>query len=226
MPRPLLVLRPEPGAESTATAARALGLEPVVAPLFRIAPRRWACPDPAVYAGLLVGSANVVRHGGDGLAVLRGLPVHAVGEATAAAAQATGFAIGSVGSGGLQSVAADLAAGRYLRLAGEAHVPLATPANVTVDTLVIYAAQPLPLSPIAVEAVRAGAVILLHSGEAARYLDAEMHRLGVARESARIAALAPRIAALAGAGWHDVGIASQRSDDAVLALAAEMCQTV
>lgn len=229
-PRPLLVLRPQPGADDTARAARALGLDPVVAPLFDVVPVDWACPASNGFDGLLAGSANVfrqgLRHGGANLATLRGLPVHAVGAATAAAAQDAGFGLAGTGAGGLQAIAAALPAGRYLRLAGEAHVALELPPGVTVETIVTYAARPLELASTAVAAVLAGAVTLLHSGEAARQFDAEMHRLGVPRESCRIAALAPRIAALAGSGWHSVEIATERSDKAVLALAAQMCQTV
>ncbi len=42
----LLVLRPQPGADETAARARALGLEPVVAPLFSVRPLHWTPPDP------------------------------------------------------------------------------------------------------------------------------------------------------------------------------------
>lgn len=226
MPRPLVVLRPEPGATQTAQAARARGLDPVVAPLFAVAPVAWRAPADPAFAGLLAGSANVFRQGGPELAGLRALPVHAVGAGTAQAARAAGFAVAAIGRGGLQAIAAALPPGRYLRLAGEAHVPLDLPPGVIVETVVTYAARPLPLAANAASAIAAGAVVLIHSGEAARQLDAEMHRLGVARESAMIAALAPRIAALAGKGWHDAGIATEPSDDAVLALAVQMCQTV
>ena len=67
--RPVLVLRPEPGAGETAARARALGLEPIVAPLFAVRPIAWAAPDPAAYDAVMLTSANAARHGGDGFAV-------------------------------------------------------------------------------------------------------------------------------------------------------------
>ena len=43
----VLILRPQPGADETAARARALGLEPLVAPLFTVRPLAWTPPDPA-----------------------------------------------------------------------------------------------------------------------------------------------------------------------------------
>ena len=45
--RPLLVLRPQPGADATAARAKALGLDAIVTPLFRIEPCAWDMPDGA-----------------------------------------------------------------------------------------------------------------------------------------------------------------------------------
>ena len=91
--RPLLVLRPEPGASATVKRARELGLEPVAAPLFEIEPLPWEAPEPGGFDALLLTSANAVRHGGSKLAKLRGLRVYAVGDATAEAARESGFDI-------------------------------------------------------------------------------------------------------------------------------------
>lgn len=123
--RPLVVIRPEPGCAGTVAAARATGIAAQGFPLFAVAPVAWQAPDAAACRGLLAGSANVFRHGGPGLAGLRGLPVHAVGGATAEAARVAGFSVAGTGEGGMQPIAARLAPGRYLRLAGERHVPLA-----------------------------------------------------------------------------------------------------
>ncbi|HEY0629709.1 MAG TPA: uroporphyrinogen-III synthase, partial [Sphingomicrobium sp.] len=62
--RKLLLLRPEPGLSASAERARALGLEVICRPLFEVEPVEWASPDPAAYDGLLLTSANAVRHGG------------------------------------------------------------------------------------------------------------------------------------------------------------------
>ena len=115
----ILVLRPEPGAGETARRARERGLEAIAVPLFTVGPMSWELPDPAQFDALLLTSANAVRHGGEQLGNLRGLPVHAVGEATAAAARNAGFGIASSGDAGvdrlLGSIDQDL---RLLHLCG------------------------------------------------------------------------------------------------------------
>lgn len=225
MRRPLIVLRPEPGCGETIAAARLLGLDPVAAPLFAIEPLAWRAPDPAGFDGLLAGSANAFRHGGEPLRQLRSLPVHAVGERTAEAARAAGFVVATVGAGGLQSsIDALVPPLRLLRLSGEARVALAVPPGIELAERVIYRAVALSLSEEAARHLAGGAVALLHSGEAARGFAAECGRLGIARRRVAIAALAPRIADAAGAGWEEVRIAREATDGALLALAKDMCQ--
>lgn len=226
MPLPVIVIRPEPGNAATVAAAQALGLDVLGFPLFDMAATPWQAPDPAPYRALLAGSANVFRLGGAGLAQLRGLPVHAVGGVTAAAAEAAGFVVDAIGEGGLQPMAAALPPGRYLRLAGEKRVPLAPPEGVEVDDEVVYAAAGVAMPEALREALCGPAVVLLHSGEAAAHFAAESARLGVARGQIALACLAPRIGLMAGEGWQHIEIAEQRSDQAVLALALQMCEKV
>jgi uroporphyrinogen-III synthase len=222
----VVVIRPEPGNAATVAAAQALGLTALAFPLFEMAPAVWEVPDPEPYQALLAGSANVFRLGGAGLSHLTMLPVHAVGAVTAAAACTAGFAVDRIGEGGLQPLVATLPPGRYLRLAGEKHVPLAMPEDVEVEDIVVYAARGIAMPPALVAALAEPAVVLLHSGEAAQHFAAESDRLGVHRQHLALACLAPRIGALAGQGWQHIEIAETRSDQAVLALAAQMCETV
>lgn len=226
MTRALVVLRPEPGNAATVAAVRELGLNAIAAPLFAVEPAAWEVPAAEGFDGLLAGSANLFRLGGAALASLRTIPVHAVGSATAQAARDAGFAVAHVARGGLQQIVSTLTPGHYLRLAGKQHVPLTLPANVTVDTRVVYATRPLPLDPVAITALRDGAVALLHSGEAALHFADECDRAGLPRSAITLACLAPRIAELAGPGWEKVCISAEPVDDALLALAARMCQTV
>jgi uroporphyrinogen-III synthase len=225
-PVPVIVIRPEPGNAATVAAARDMGLDPRAFPLFDMAAAPWEAPDPAPYRALLAGSANVFRLGGDGLSRLTGLPVHAVGAVTAEAARGAGFAVAAIGEGGLQPMASALAPGRYLRLAGEKRVPLALADGVEVDDVVVYAAAGMPMPPALAAALAEPAVVLLHSGEAALHFAAESARLGAPRGRISLACLAPRIAELAGPGWQHVEIAQTRTDQAVLALAAQMCKKV
>ena len=106
--KPLFLFRPEPGWSVSAQTARAMGLDVHGSPLFTIEPVPWDAPSPTDYDGILVGSANVFRHGGKKLDKLTKLPVHAVGEATADAARRAGFLVGRTGRGGLQNLLDDL----------------------------------------------------------------------------------------------------------------------
>jgi uroporphyrinogen-III synthase len=223
---PVVVIRPEPGNAATVAAARALGLDARAFPLFDMAAAPWTVPDPAPYRALLAGSANVFRLGGAGLARLTGLPVHAVGGVTAEAARGADFAVEAIGEGGLQPMVSALPAGRYLRLAGEKRVPLALPEGVEVDDVVVYAAAGLPMPAALAETLSEPALVLLHSGEAAAHFAAEVARVGASRAEIALACLAPRIGLMAGEGWQHIEIAETRSDQAVLALAVQMCKKV
>lgn len=225
--RALLVLRPEPGNAATCAAARALGLVPHAAPLFVYGQRDWELPVAAQWDGLLIGSAAVFAHAGPQLAALRAVPVHAVGATTAQAARAAGFRVAQTGSGGLQPLVATLPPGRYLRLAGEAHVPLMPPAAVAIDQAIVYATEPQPLDAATIELLRREPVlVLLHSAEAARHFARECAAHDVPRARIALACLAPRIATNAGENWQAVGIATRPDDDAMLSLAQQMCQIV
>ena len=225
MTRPLVVLRPEPGLGETLAIAQSMGLEAVPAPLFEVGPVAWHAPDPARFDAILAGSANAFRHGGATLSALTPLPVHAVGERTARAAREAGFAVASTGGRDLQTVLDALPTpARLLRLAGDRRVPLAIPEDVTIEECVVYRAMPLPLTDLALHALRSGAIALLHSGEAARRLADECDRLAIDRSGVTLAALAPRIAEAAGPGWQAVVSASEPTDLALLVLAGDICQ--
>ena len=113
--KPLMLLRPEPGFTVSAETARQMGLEVIGAPLFSIEAVEWDAPESGMFDGLLIGSANALRHGGEALNRYARLPAHVVGEATAEAVRAAGMLVGQIGRGGLQSLL-DRLAGRNLRL--------------------------------------------------------------------------------------------------------------
>ena len=227
-PPRLVVLRPEPGNAATCAAARTAGFDPVAAPLFAIEPVAWNPPEPTRFDALLLGSANALRHGGGKVRQYAGLPVYAVGEATANAASAAGFPIAAVGEDGIQPLLAELVRDErraVLRLAGEAHVALAPPQGCAIETVIVYRAQPLSLAAVAVAALREGAPALLHSADAARHFAAECGRLCLARGELALACLGPRVATAAGSGWAEVAATTAFTDAALLALAGPMCQT-
>ncbi len=224
--KPVFILRPEPGWSVTAETARASGLDIRGAPLFEIEPVEWDRPDPAQYDGLLVGSANVFRHGGQKLEKLTRLPVHAVGQATADAAGSAGFMVARTGKGGLQALLDGFAGRdvRLLRLAGEQRVPLTVPDSVRVDTVVVYRAVPESLGKEDAEALGRSAIVLLHSGAAAVRFREECDRLKIDRDKLDLIVIGPRVAELAGKNWGAVHIAGTPDDRALLALAESLCQ--
>lgn len=223
---PLVVIRPEPGCSATVAAAKALGLEAHGVPLFEVGPRSWDIPAPEAFDALLVGSANVFRFGGAGLATLAKLPVLAVGETTATAARAAGFTVAATGSTGLQALIDTLGPGKHrlLRLTGEERVPLKLPRGVTMVERVVYASRALPMPEELIALLRARAVVALHSAEAARHLAAQCVSHRIARSGLRLVALSPRIGAAAGEGWSELAAPPLPDDQALLAMARQMCQ--
>jgi uroporphyrinogen-III synthase len=220
---PVIVIRPEPGCSASVAGGLALGLDAHGFPLFEVSSRAWH-PPGRDFDGLLVGSANVFRHGGSALDALRALPVHAVGQTTAEAARGAGFTVAGVGALGLQAVLDGLAAPTHLlRLAGADHVALTVPDGITLDTCIIYASEPLPMPAELAGVLGNAAVVLLHSAAAAGHFAAECDRLRVPRANLRLAALGPRIAAAAGEGWAACHAAASPTEAALLALAADLC---
>lgn len=156
----LLVTRPEPDNERTATALRARGHEVLLAPLLRIESVADAGLGAPPFAAILITSANGVRalaghprHG-----ELMALPVLAVGRSSADAARDVGFADVTSADGDASDLAR-LAAQRFagsrsplLYLAGEDRSgDLAVP-GVTVRTVVVYRAAQAGRFPPAVRA--------------------------------------------------------------------------
>ena len=215
--RPLVLLRPEPGLSASAARARALGLDVIEAPLFAVAPVAWNVSDPEGFDGLLLTSANAIRHGGTGLEILHNLPVHAVGDATADAARAAGFTVQSVGSGGIEDLLREIPGDRrLLHLAGEDRMEIGD-VRRSITSIVVYrsvATEPpaLPTSDV---------VIAVHSPRAGQRLA----ELVGERSSVRIAAISRAAAAACGDGWESVEAADQPDDSSLLALAARLCQT-
>jgi uroporphyrinogen-III synthase len=214
--RKLLLLRPEPGLSASAERAGELGLEVIACPLFRATAVEWRAPDPADYDALLLTSANAVRLGGPELAKLQDLPVHAVGEATAAAAREAGFRVESIGGGN----AVDLLAGlprseRLLHVAGEDHRNIG---DRPIDRRIVYRSAVIidPQLP-----ALQGVVAAVHSPRAGQRL-AELAR---SRKTTAIAAISAAAAAACGTGWERVEVSGEPNDNSLLALAASLCHT-
>src|SRR5436190_4962737 len=96
----VLVTRPLPDGETTAADLRARGFEAIAAPMLRFEAFGFR-DDDVVYGAVIVTSANALRAVEARLAgsYLLKLPLFAVGERTAAAARAAGFAEVVAGEG-------------------------------------------------------------------------------------------------------------------------------
>lgn len=207
------VARAQPGADATAERLRAMGHEPVVAPVLQVRPVPGVSLDLAGVDALAFTSANAVQAYA-ALEPLRDLPVFAVGGATAAAARAVGFRLVRSADGDLGALTALLARARP----GAVLHPAATetagdlvPEGVPVRTVAIYeTAAVLPTIDLA--AVNA---VLVHSPKAGRQVAA------VAGGAGHLSAfaLSPNCAApLAGAGLRSVAVAAEPNETALLTL--------
>ena len=214
--RKLLLLRPEPGLSASADRAGHLGLEIIRCPLFRIEPVAWQVPEPSAYDAVLLTSASAARQVGPGLVSLASLPVHAVGEATAAAARAEGLTVDTVGDRDLSALLEKLPAGlRLLHLVGADHVESD---DARIDRRIVYRAAEIPdpgLPPLE------GLVVAIHSPRAGERLAA----LVGGSPSTAIAAISQTAAEACGAGWERVDVAAKPNDTSLLALAALLCHT-
>jgi uroporphyrinogen-III synthase len=209
-------LRPEPGAGVTVERAGELGLDAFAVPLFEIEPVPWTPPDASQFDGLLLTSANAVRHAGKQISELTGLPVYAVGAATAEAAREAGFEIAVVGAGGVDRLLAVVPpALRLLHLSGE-YRRMPSDAQHEITPLIVQSAKPIENPDLS------GAkdvVAIIHSPRAGE----RFAELVTDRDSILIAAISEAAADAIGTGWAHVEVAKYLNDWGLLALAARLC---
>ncbi len=222
----LVIIRPEPGASSTAELAALQNWNVVKEPLFAIRPVAWGLPDPSVYDTLVLGSANALRHGGDMLEKLKRLPVYAVGKTTAETARESGFTVAHTGAGGLAELLPELESesfGRILWLSGRDHVPV-PPHDLSIDRITVYSSDALDMSDYLHEQLAAPAVILLHSARAAEHFRAQCLDRDIDISRLSLACFGPRVAKAAGPGWRQISTAKKHSDQALLETAGQLCK--
>lgn len=228
MMRPIIILRPPPGGGQTAQRAKALGLQPIMMPLFTIKARNWAMPSGA--DSLLLGSANAVRHAGDKLDKLQELPAYTVGRATAMAAQDAGLNVRFNGSSDLQEALDRLIDDgwrRPLRLCGLQHNALHQPDDMQMVMAINYesAAQPVPDAHH--DILRKPAIILVHSARALAQLEKVIisgsHDIIHLAKQHIIIAISARAAAKASLSWGKIAVAPMPSDHEMLKLAEILC---
>lgn len=212
----LLVLRPEPGAGATVERARLRGIDAVAIPLFEVEPVDWQAPEAAMFDALLLTSANAIRHGGKPLRTLHGLKVYAVGDQTAKAARDAGFWVARTGEAGVDRLLGSIPDGlRLLHLCGvDRHLP--APARRDITPIPVYWSKLVDAPDLS---LAKGGIALIHSPRAAR----RFAELVDDRATIAIAAISHAAAKAAGGGWNGVAVAEQPTDEALLALAASLC---
>ncbi len=172
--RTVLITRPPPEAEETAAQVAALGWKPLITPLFHVRPLPFRA---AAAQAVLVSSGNALASLPPGW---HGTPMLAVGDRTAARAQAMGFQQVVSADGDAAALVAltqrRFPSGTTLLLAagrGQGHALAAAlrAAGYRVHRRVTYATGPVPRLPhLAAEALTTGRVraVLFLSAETAR----------------------------------------------------------
>lgn len=233
----LLLTRPKADAERTAAALRARGHTVAVAPLLRIEPVTDADLGAGPWAAILVTSANAAR----AIAAhrrfpeLQALPVLAVGERSAQAMRAAGFADVSSAEGAANDLTR-LAAKRLKRgepllyfagadRSGDIAADLAAQ-NFLVRTAIVYRAVPAKVIPAAAAEAFAGGIDgVLHFSHrsAVTYVDvtrdAGLFELAL-KKPVHFCLSAQIAEALTQAGAIDIRIAREPTEAAMLALVA------
>ncbi len=227
----ILITRPEPGGAETASRVAALGFAPLLAPALVLAPRPFVMPDAQA---LLLTSRAAARS----VPVTPGLPVLAVGEATAAEARARGFTH-VVAAAGTAAELAGLAAARLdptglplllavgqgyaLDLAGDLRGR-----GFRVIRRIAYAAEPArSLPPEVVAAWSAGRIgtVLFHSPRSALCAINLLRAAGLAAGAERVEVLAisrrvgeAAAAAISPGRWRALRHAPRPDEEALLGL--------
>lgn len=231
----MLVLRPEPDGTRTAEQLRALGVEPVLTPLFERQRLDTSLPDARGFAAMAVTSAHaleVLAERGD-LARYIGLKTFTVGERTAATARQLGLTEVSSAGGTLADLAEKLA---HQGLSGPVFYPAArhlsgdlakslAPYGVMVVTARVYDMVAVTALPQAVlEGIEQGSIgaALLYSRRAAETF-AELllpHISLAARRRLSLLCLSENVAEpLVAHRFVRISLADYPSQEAMMALA-------
>lgn len=219
----LVVTRPLPGADATVGRVEAAGHMAIRLPLFGVHPIDWDMPDLDRFDAALLTSSNAVRLARGQLRQLAALPVYAVGQTTAAAAQLVGMNVAVTGKGGAQEIlpyAFDAGHRRILWLAGEDRTALTPPGGMTVEPIAVYASIALPVPDDFADRIAQADAVLLHSARAAARLAEICDAQQVDRNTVALGTFSHAIAEAAGGGWRSVVVAEAPNDAALLAAVA------
>ena len=221
--KPVIILRPEPGARETAARAMKLGLMPRLCPLFEARPIDWDAPPAERFDALLMTSAQAARLGGPLLSRYRRLPAYAVGHATARAMEEQGFEHVTEGDRDGSAIAARIAADGHahvLHLGGTTLARIDS-GPLAIDRVAVYTIGGRPDAEIDPH-LEPGAILLVHSPRAGSRL-AEL--IGPERRgSLHVIAISPAALTACGPGWSSGQAPELPDDERMLALAARLCE--
>jgi uroporphyrinogen-III synthase len=215
----LLIIRPQPGADATASRARAAGFEPLVMPLFAIEPLPCPFVSPIKYDAVLLTSGNAVRAAGDMLKSLASLPFYTVGSATASALAKASLDPEYVGIEGVNALllkARENGHRNILWLAGEDYSQPDLPLNMTLDIRFAYRSAVVSTPPDFVKNVQKVDAVMLHSSRAAQHFAVLCDSAQIRRQSIILATFSHTIAVSAGDGWADIIVSPAPNDSALL----------
>lgn len=217
------VTRALPEANATAERLRALGAEPIVAPLLTIVPCAYDTNVEGAQA-LLFTSTNGVRAFPDPRRA-RDVPVLTVGDATGEAARAAGFANVRSGNGDVAALAAvaeatlDPANGTLIHISGD-HVAgdlsgALSAAGFSVERRIAYAS--VAASALPAPLLEPFDIVLFHSARAAQ----TFVKLGAPNADRLVAACLSQAVADAAraASWRKLIVSPAPREDALLAAA-------
>ena len=215
----LLIIRPQPGADATAHRLRAAGHQAIILPLFAIEHLAMQRVSADGYDAILLTSGNAARAAADFLALDHGLPVYAVGSATAAALHKLSVPVAKTGSEGVEALVRGAASDghhRLLWLAGEDHTAIPHEAGVAVDIEIVYRSAAVGISDDFARQVTESDAVVLHSPRAAAYFAMLCDDLKLPREEITLATFSNAIARSAGDNWASLIIADAPNDGALL----------
>jgi uroporphyrinogen-III synthase len=221
----VLILRPQPGADTTAARALDMGMEPLVYPLFSVEPLAWEPPDPTRFDAVMLTSANALRHGGPALERYRHLPAFTVGATTAKTAEASGFHDILAGEGDVQALIDSIYSKNtrnILHLCG-ADVRPCDPGGLNIYRAPVYRAVEAGDAAGLARVLCSASVALVHSPRAGERLCALTS--AEQRHTLALVAISGAAARAAGDGWARVLVAEKPADASMLALAQQICQT-
>lgn len=230
----LIITRAAPGAQALAAKLKALGHEPLLAPMLEIWLKAYPDAPPGDAQAALVTSANGVR----GLCLAterRDTPLIAVGDATAAAARRAGFTKVSSAEGDVDALAAlakrtlDPRGGPVAHVCGEDAAGDLTGvlqgAGFAAVRIIVYRAEPARALPGEIaEALDAADGVLFHSPRGAQTFVALAQAAGLTAQLLQLEALclSPAVAQAAEpTGWARVRVAARPEEEALLALISQ-----